>query len=116
DFSEPPSMNISLSKGPDEQGPSVAETPSPVQLRITKTKAYSYRVPRERTLASPYNFLVELHGVISGDAEFIGVGEGQPRGQRTGDEPGTSWTFLEAAIADLEDRRIPVESPAASIT
>lgn len=108
-------MRSSLADSADDSWPAASDEPVPHYVHITQTKAFSYRVPGKKSLARPLNFLVELRGRSSNGLDVVGAGEGQPRGQRTGDESVASWGFLEDVIADLEGRRFPIGSQSDSI-
>lgn len=78
-------------------------------LRITRARGLSYRVPAEVTTpGAKYNFVVELTGTTPQDESFVGLGESQPRGWRTGDEPISSWAFLSEMVRQLEGFRLPL--------
>lgn len=88
--------------------------PGPARrLRITRSRAMSYTVPKRRGRRGPRNYLVELTGIDSSGGTFRGLGEGQPRGPRTGDAIGRSWDFLVEVARRLEGVDLDVSSPAA---
>lgn len=70
-------------------------------LKVLSTRAFTYRVPKGLVGQGATNYVVELRGVNSENEAVIGLGEGQPRGARTGDLEG-SWAFLEEAVQKLE--------------
>lgn len=77
----------------------------PASLRITQAQAYSYRVPKTKTSESrPTNYLVMLKATTPDGRQIEGLGEGQPRSWRTGDDAGDSWVFLQAAVELLYDQ------------
>ena len=91
---------------------------SPRSVRIVRARAMSYRVPQQRARRGPVNYIVELTGEVSDSSEasdghhrVAGIGEGQPRGFRTGDSAGESWKFLRTVVEDLHTIELPVSEP-----
>lgn len=79
---------------------------SPLQmgeLRITQSRAFSYRAPRPRG-AAPTNYVVELTAHSHAGSEIVSYGEGHPRWAQTGDDAGSSWGFLVESVRRLEKR------------
>lgn len=85
-------------------------------MTITRARALSYRGPKRRTKRGPRNYLVELSAVDVAGEVIRGIGEGQPRGHRTGDVAGGSWEFLAAAAGHLHHQQIDVSTPEAALT
>ncbi|WP_051062996.1 ATP-binding protein [Ilumatobacter nonamiensis] len=48
-------------------------------------------------------------------SEFVGVGEGHPRGASTGDSPEPTWNYLQAATKALVDRSIDASADDAAL-
>lgn len=84
-------------------------------VRIVQARALSYRVPGSQARPRPTNFIVELTGEREPAGSFVGIGEGQPRGSRTGDNARGSWDFLVDAIERLEGTEMPVSDPRSSV-
>lgn len=84
-------------------------------MTITRARALSYRGPKRRTKRGPRNYVIELSAVDADGAEIRGIGEGQPRGHRTGDVAGGSWEFLAAAAGQLHHQQVDVSTPEASL-
>jgi D-alanine-D-alanine ligase-like ATP-grasp enzyme/acylphosphatase/L-alanine-DL-glutamate epimerase-like enolase superfamily enzyme len=79
---------------------------SPLQtgeLRITQSRAFSYRAPRPQGPAAT-NYVVELTAESADGREIVSYGEGHPRWAQTGDDAGSSWKFLVEAVRQLEGR------------
>lgn len=96
----------------------VVDTKAPASVdtvTITEARGVSYRVPSGQSNSRKTNFLVQLSG-HRGDRELIGIGEGQPRGRRTGDDAGDSWAFLQEVLRRCEGKEIPVSSAAEAVT
>lgn len=84
--------------------------------RIEIAQAYSYRAPAEGNSTSrPTNMVVVLKGVTADGRQVEGLGEGQPRSWRTGDDAGESWKFLAAAVETLQGQQIGVNDGAAAV-
>src|SRR5699024_7090474 len=66
--------------------------------------------------SSRTNYLVTLEGVTRAGVDVQGIGEGQPRGARTGDDAGDSWKFLEDAGSRLANRELTLSSAADALT
>ncbi|NDK30733.1 acylphosphatase [Nesterenkonia haasae] len=75
----------------------------PGELRITQSRAFSYRAPRPRGAAAT-NYVVELTAQTSDGTEIVSYGEGHPRWAQTGDDAGSSWTFLVEVVRRLEGK------------
>ena len=98
--------------------PSTSETvtlENPGSVRVHQSRALSYRVVPGGSSRRYINYLVELRSTIQGDHEIKGLGEGQPRGKRTGDDAGKSWAFLEDAVSRLYGRELITANTAAAI-
>lgn len=81
-------------------------------VHITQARAYAYRVPQSKTSQSrPINYLVVLKGTTADGRPIEGLGEGQPRSWRTGDDAGNSWNFLTEAVAQLYDQHFSAANP-----
>lgn len=89
------------------------EPGSSQMLRITRSRAMSYSAPKRRGRRGPRNYIVELTGSDASGNTFRGLGEGQPRGSRTGDAVGRSWDFLAEVARRLEGISFDASSPAA---
>ncbi|WP_158412384.1 enolase C-terminal domain-like protein [Ilumatobacter nonamiensis] len=61
------------------------------------------------------NFLVWVHLHDAAGIEFVGVGEGQPRGALTGDSMAASWDFLGTAADSLVDVVLDTADPTAAV-
>lgn len=83
--------------------------------RIVRSRAMSYSVPRRGGRRGPRNYIVELTAADADGRDVRGLGEGQPRGQRTGDAVGRSWDFLAEVVRDLEQSTLDVSSPEAVV-
>lgn len=77
-------------------------------LDISLARVLSYRVPRRRSTVRPTNIIVILGAVTEDGTSIRGLGEGQPRGTRTGDDAGDSWAFAEAAVQTLYGAKVPI--------
>ncbi|MDZ5077001.1 enolase C-terminal domain-like protein [Nesterenkonia sp. HG001] len=78
-------------------------------IRIVRTRAFSYRVPREVVgRGTKFNYVVHLKAESSDGGIVEGLGEGQPRGAVTGDETGSSWPFLSAVVQRLEGEALGI--------
>lgn len=84
-------------------------------IRIHQSRALSYRVVPGGTSRRYINYIVELRSKIQNDHEIKGLGEGQPRGKRTGDDAGKSWAFLEDAVSRLYERELVISDVASAI-
>ena len=76
---------------------------SHTSIRITESRAVSYRVPETRA-SDPklVNYAVILTAEAASGDTVEGSGEGQPRAWLTGDNAGSSWTFVSEAVSRLE--------------
>lgn len=81
-------------------------------IRVHQSRALSYRV--NSSSRRHINYLVELRGTSQDKREIKGIGEGQPRGRRTGDA-GKSWNFLEDAVSRLYNRELIIDSAAGAL-
>ncbi|GAB3194103.1 hypothetical protein GCM10027061_28060 [Nesterenkonia suensis] len=78
-----------------------------MSMEITHSQAYSYRVPEvAKKKSRPQNVIVRITATTSDGREVEGLGEGQPRGWRTGEDAGDSWAFLTAATGALTGRSL----------
>lgn len=108
-------MSTSLTPGDatDLQGDTGADLPS---MHITQAQAYSYRVPKASASRSRLtNYLVLLKGTTTDGRQIEGLGEGQPRSWRTGDDAGDSWQFLEDAVGLLYNQRFSTADAAGAL-
>lgn len=81
--------------------------------RITRARAMAYHVPTPKAAATNYLVMLEL---ADQDGRFIeGIGEGQPRGDLTGDTEEHSWEFLQQALRMLSDRALSLGDSAACV-
>lgn len=80
-------------------------------VRIVQTRAMSYKVPGNGPIRT--NYLVVLQAEDGSGTRIHGVGEGQPRGQQTGDAAESSWVFLQAVLERLHETELPTQDPAA---
>lgn len=77
-------------------------------VTISQARAFSYKVPKTPSSSSrPTNYVVSLSAVLHNGREIEGLGEGQPRGWRTGDDAGDSWKFVAEAVGRLEGHELP---------
>lgn len=84
-------------------------------VRITQSRAFSYRVPREvTTRGAKFNYVVLLTAERPDGTVVEAIGEGQPRGRKTGDETGASWPFLSEAMRQLHGWSLPSTEPEAA--
>ncbi|WBL19778.1 enolase C-terminal domain-like protein [Citricoccus sp. NR2] len=79
-------------------------------LLITRSRVLSYRVPTAGSQLRPTNFVVELQGKNRFGDLYLGLGESQPRGARTGDDVSDSWPFLVKVAESVEGERIDLTS------
>lgn len=103
----------------DNSQPAVTQEPVPGSssaLRISRARGMSYRVPAEvTTRGAKYNFVVELTAHRPDGSTVVGLGEGQPRGWRTGDAPQSSWNYLTELTRRLEGLELPLQDLAGSL-
>jgi D-alanine-D-alanine ligase-like ATP-grasp enzyme/L-alanine-DL-glutamate epimerase-like enolase superfamily enzyme/acylphosphatase len=101
-------MQLSSSLTPKDSGPPQRVTDTDASsLHITQAQAYSYRVPQTKFSAHrSINFIVRLKATTSDGRHIEGLGEGQPRSWRTGDDAGNSWKYLAEAVGQLCDELI----------
>ncbi|GFZ96703.1 acylphosphatase [Nesterenkonia alkaliphila] len=86
-------------------------------LRITESRALSYRIPETRSSQPKFvNYAVALTAEASDGTISEGSGEGQPRGWMTGDNAGNSWGFLSEVIRRLESVELDISSTARAVT
>lgn len=95
-----------------EATPALNQDPesSRVALSIKQAQAYSYRVPERSSSSSrSTNLVIVLKAETSEGKHFEGVGEGQPRSWRTGDDAGDYWSFLSELLSNLTGQEIAVD-------
>lgn len=105
--SEPPDAR--LGSGTSNEEVQMAAT---CPVRIVQTRAMSYKVPGNGPVRT--NYLVVLQAEDGTGTRIRGVGEGQPRGQQTGDAADSSWAFLQAALERLHGTELPTQDPASN--
>lgn len=82
-------------------------------VNIAQARGYSYKVPQTTASTSrPTNYLVVIKGTTADGRQIEGLGEGQPRSWRTGDDAGDSWEFLSRALEQLQGQDISTSEPA----
>lgn len=109
-------MTISLSTGDTSTASKEGSVPAPDSLRIAQVRTYSYRVPkRPNSTSRPINLLVVLKAETPDGKQIGGVGEGQPRSWRTGDDAGDYWDFLSEAIEKLQDQKVDLKDAAIAV-
>lgn len=91
--------------------PEAATSNGPV--RIGQARALAYKVPQDGPVR--VNYVVLLEAQDSAGTTIQGIGEGQPRGELTGDEANASGDFLENLLHKLHQVELPVEDPAESV-
>ncbi|MDN6637671.1 MAG: acylphosphatase [Yaniella sp.] len=90
--------------------------PARETLSITQIRTYAYRVPeRPGSTSRPTNVVVTVTANAPDGTRIQGVGEGQPRGWRTGDDAGDYWAFLAVAAKELPGYNIAISEPAEAL-
>ncbi|SMX81540.1 acylphosphatase [Brevibacterium aurantiacum] len=90
--------------------------PAPEVLSITRVRTFAYRVPaRPSSKSRPTNIAVVISAQGPNGDNFSGVGEGQPRSWRTGDDAGDSMNFVSESVKGLPGRTLRIEETATAI-
>lgn len=82
---------------------------SQTTLRITESRAVSYRIPATGASNTKHvNYAVALTAADSDGRHVKGSGEGHPRAWITGDNAGSSWAFTSDVARRLENAELDV--------
>ena len=108
-------MSTSLtSEAPAHQN-GISHAPA-TSVHITQSQAYLYKVPQNKAIRyRPTNYLVILKATTTDGRQIEGLGEGQPRSWRTGDDAGDSWQFLADAVGQLYDKQFSTADSARAL-
>lgn len=90
---------------------------APETLSIAQVRTYAYRVPaRALSKTRPFNIVVAISATGPDGSEYSGVGEGQPRNWRTGDDAGDSMNFVSEAVNGFPGRTLHIADSATALT